>query len=90
MIATQLLQMRDISRIKPEDPAEQHVDPLNVEVIRRKYKLKAVITVKEFWRRVAMLARFLGRKSDGNPGWQKIWKGWLRLQDIRHGMELAL
>jgi hypothetical protein len=90
VIATQLLQLRDVSRIQPEDSAEEHVDPLNVEVIRREYKLKGVITVKEFWRRVAMLAGFLGRKSDGNPGWQKIWKGWLRLQDIRHGMELAL
>lgn len=90
VIATQLLQLRDVSRIKPEDHAEQHVDPLSVEVIRREYKLKGVITVKEFWRRVAMLAGFLGRKSDGNPGWQKIWKGWLRLQDIRRGMELAL
>jgi len=89
VIATQLLQLRDVSRIQPEDPAEEHVDPLNVEVIRREYKLKGTITVKEFWRRVAMLAGFLGRKSDGNPGWQKIWKGWLRLQDIRHGMELA-
>ena len=33
--------------------AEEHVDPLNVEVIRREYKLKGVITRKEFWRRVA-------------------------------------
>ena len=90
VIATQLLQLRDASRMKPEAPAEQYVDPLNVEVIRKKYKLQGVITVKEFWRRVAMLAGFLGRKSDGNPGWQKIWKGWIRLQDIRHGMELAL
>jgi len=89
VIATQLLKLRDISRTKPEDPAEKHVDPVNVEIIRRKYKLREVITVKEFWRRVAMLAGFLGRKSDGNPGWQKIWKGWLRLQDMREGMELA-
>ncbi len=90
VIATQLLQLRDISRIKPEDPAEQHTDPLNVEVIRIRYKLRAVITVKEFWRRVAMLGGFLARKSDGDPGWQKIWKGWIRLQDMRDGMEMIL
>ena len=90
VIATQLLKLRDISRIKPEDPAEQHTDPLNVEAIRMRYKLRGVITVKEFWRRVAILGGFLARKSDGNPGWQKIWKGWTRLQDMRDGMEMVL
>lgn len=90
VIATQLLKLRDISRIKPEDPAEQHTDPLSVEVIRARYKLRGVITVKEFWRRVAMLGGFLGRKSDGSPGWQKIWKGWTRLQDMRDGMGIIL
>ncbi len=90
VIATQLLQLRDISRIRPEDPAEHHTDPLNVEVIRIRYKLRGVITVKEFWKRVAMLGGFLARKSDGNPGWQKIWKGWTRLQDMRDGMEMIL
>ena len=37
-----------------------------------------------------MLGGFLARKSDGDPGWQKIWKGWTRLQDMRDGMEIAL
>ncbi len=37
-----------------------------------------------------MLAGFLARKSDGNPGWQKIWKGWLRLQDMRPGTGMML
>lgn len=90
VIAIQLLQLRDISRIKPEAPAEEHTDPLNVEVVKMRYKLRGVVTVKEFWRRVAMLGGFLARKSDGNPGWQKIWKGWIRLQDMRDGMEMAL
>ena len=90
VIAIQLLQLRDISRIMPEAPSEQHIDALTVEVIRRRYKLRGEITVKEFWRRVAMLGGFLARKSDGDPGWQKIWKGWTRLQDMRDGMEIAL
>ncbi len=90
VIATKLLHLRDISRIMPEAPAEEHTDPLNVEVIRIRYKLWGELTVKEFWRRVAMLGGFLARKSDGDPGWQKIWKGWVRLQDMRDGMEMAL
>jgi hypothetical protein len=90
VITTQLLQLRDISRIKPEDSAEQHIDELSMEVIRQRYKIKGVITAQEFRRRVAKLGGFLAWKSDGDPGWQKIWRGWLRLQDMRDGMELAL
>ena len=90
IIATQLLQLRDISRIKSEDPAERHVNPLNLALIKNQYKITGPITVKEFWRRVAMLGGFLGRKSDKNPGWQTIWRGWLRLQDMYRGAELAL
>jgi len=59
-------------------------------VIRIRLKLQGVITVKEFWKRIAMLGGFLAPKSDGNPGWQKLWKEWIRLQDIRDGMEMAL
>ena len=85
-----MLQLRDVSRINPEAPAEDHIDSLSIRIIRMEYKLSGVLTVKEFWKRVAMLVGFFGRKSDGNPGWQKIWKGWLKLQDMRRGMELAL
>jgi hypothetical protein len=31
---------------------------------------------------IARLGGFLGRKSDGEPGVQVIWRGWRRLQDI--------
>ncbi len=30
----------------------------------------------------ARLGGFLGRKSDGLSGWQTLWRGWLRLQDM--------
>jgi hypothetical protein len=40
-------------------------------------------------RRIAMLGGFLGRKADADPGWQTIWDGWTRLQDILWGFELA-
>jgi hypothetical protein len=40
-------------------------------------------------RRIAMFGGFLGRKGDGEPGWQTIWDGWMRIQDILWGIELA-
>lgn len=60
----------------------------NIDILRRMYKLQREITIKEFWRRVAMLGGFLGRKSDGDPGWQTLWYGWLRLLDMQRGADL--
>jgi hypothetical protein len=45
---------------------------------------------RDYWREIAKLGGFLGRKSDGEPGWQTIWRGWNRLLDIAMGMELAM
>jgi hypothetical protein len=51
-----------------------------------KVKLK---TVKDFWRSLARMGGFIGRKSDGEPGWQTIWKGYKRLQDMLAGALLG-
>lgn len=40
-------------------------------------------------RRIAMLGGFIGRKGDGEPGWQTLWDGWTRVQDVLWGIELA-
>ena len=42
-----------------------------------------------FWRGVAQLGGFLGRKGDGEPGWQSLWRGWQELQLLLQGVELA-
>lgn len=89
VIATQLLQLKSISRTNPDEPAEKYVDKLQLILLQKIYSIKSPWTVREFWRRVAMLVGFTGRKSDGNPGWQKIWKGWLRLRDMCQGVELG-
>lgn len=90
VIATQLLQLKSISRTNPEELAEKHVDKISLIVLQDIYKLKTPWTIKEYWRRVAMLVGFMGRKSDGNPGWQKIWQGWIMLRDLCRGVEIGL
>lgn len=89
VIATQLLQLKSISRINPDEPAEKYVDKVSLLILQDIYELKTPWTVKEYWRRVAMLVGFMGRKSDGSPGWQKIWKGWIRLRDMCKGVEIG-
>ena len=39
---------------------------------------------------IAMIGGFLGRKSDGLPGWQTIWRGWQRLELMAEGAQLML
>jgi len=38
---------------------------------------------------IARLGGFLARKSDGNPGWLTIWRGWQRLMTLVQGFTLA-
>ncbi|HSX13108.1 MAG TPA: IS4 family transposase, partial [Chlamydiales bacterium] len=35
---------------------------------------------------VAKLGGFLGRKSDGEPGWQTLWKGWVNLLTMQEAL----
>ena len=49
----------------------------------------STLTVYEFYRQVAKLGGFLGRKHDGEPGWQTVWRGFQKLQLIAQGMQLA-
>jgi Transposase DNA-binding/Transposase DDE domain len=89
VIATQLLQIKCISRVNPDEPADKYADKISIIVLQKIYGLKAPITIKEYWRRIAMLVGFMGRKSDGDPGWQKIWKGWIKLRDLCEGVEIG-
>jgi len=83
IIAVRLLELRETSRQQPETPARHKVEPELLETVRQYFKLPpSDLSVREFWRLVARLGGFLGRKSDGDPGWQTIWRGWLRLQDL--------
>ncbi|WP_083815304.1 IS4 family transposase [Ktedonobacter racemifer] len=38
---------------------------------------------------IARLGGYLDRKSDGLPGWQTLWKGWMRVMDVLEGVHLA-
>src|SRR3954447_21677527 len=44
---------------------------------------------RAFLRGVAQLGGFLARTSDGEPGWQTLWKAWTVLMTLLEGYELA-
>lgn len=74
--AVRLLQLRDVSRRSPATPAERLVPPLWLEVLGKTVRrVRPLKTVRDFIRALAGWGGFLGRKSDGEPGWQTIWRG---------------
>lgn len=87
VIATQLLAMRERCRLSPTMPVEEKVPKRWIILIERFLMVK-LKTVRDFWRSLARLGGFIGRKSDGEPGWQTIWKGYKRLQDMSLGADL--
>jgi hypothetical protein len=47
------------------------------------------LSLSFFWFEIAKLGGFPARKSDGDPGWLRLWRGWLQLLDIAQGVRLA-
>jgi hypothetical protein len=74
--AVRLLQLRHVARRAPETPARKLVPPEWLDVLRLVLRNpRPLNTVRDFIRGVASLGGFLGRKSDGEPGWKTIWRG---------------
>lgn len=91
VIGIRLFQMKLLGRSQREAKAKTHV-PASwlkcLKLIRPKLKLTG-ITVYEFFRELAKLGGFLGRKHDGEPGWQTIWRGFQKIQSLLAGLRLA-
>jgi hypothetical protein len=82
VVAVRLLQLKSIARTNPEVPAQRVVPSVWLKLLKLARKnLSRVhdLTVGQFYREVAILGGFLGRKSDGDPGWITIWRGWEKL-----------
>jgi hypothetical protein len=88
IVAVRLLQWRTVARTAPDTPATQVIEPEFVEtVVRLRGGSADRMTAEQFWRTLAGLGGFLGRKGDGDPGWQTLWRGWQRLQDLCWGVQ---
>lgn len=91
VVALRLLQLKEVGRRQPECAAVELVPALYVELVRRaRGRVRpGEWTVRDFFRGVAGLGGFLGRKCDGEPGWITIWRGWEVLHGMLRGAQLA-
>lgn len=80
VVAIRLLQLRSLARTQPDRPAEEVVPKPWITMLTCLRRKKKVATVRQFFRELAGLGGFLGRKSDGEPGWITIWRGLEKLQ----------
>jgi len=93
VVAVHLLQLKTIAVAEPQRAARTMVPRLWLTMLKaaRGRRLRRVhdMTVYEFYREVAKLGGFLGRTSDGEPGWITVWRGWEKLARLVHGVKLA-
>jgi hypothetical protein len=82
VVALRLLKLKSLARTNPNVPAQRVVPSVWLKMLKLARKnLNRIhdLTVGQFYREVAKLGGFLGRKSDGEPGWITIWRGWEKL-----------
>lgn len=93
VVAVRLVQLKSLANREPDRPARSVVPLLWLQMLKAARKqLRRVhdLTLKQFYRELAKLGGFLGRKSDGSPGWITIWRGWEKLNTLVRGAELAI
>jgi hypothetical protein len=92
VVAVRLLQLKEMGRRQPGRQAVELVPARYVELVHRARRGRGrpeEWTIRDFFRGVAGLGGFLGRKRDGEPGWITIWRGWEVLHWMLQGAQLA-
>lgn len=91
VVAVRLLQLKAHARTEPDRPAAEVIPARYIGLLRvaRGLSRTASLTAGRFYRELAKLGGFLGRKHDGDPGWITIWCGWDKLQLMMRGADAA-
>lgn len=89
-LAVRLLQLRTLARQQPERLAAEVLPAEVLEVVALKTGGQPTgMTVEQCAKRIAQLGGYQGRRSDGPPGWKTLWHGWLKIQTLLEGVQLA-
>ena len=93
VVAVTLLNLRDASRRADAKTrrATTLLAPDYVEVLSiwRYRKSRFDLSVHEFFMALARLGGHQNRKSDHQPGWLVLWRGWTKLQAMLDGYDAA-
>jgi len=90
VIAVELLQLTYLHRTQPEAAVELVLNPTQIVVLKAKSpKLPEVLTVAWALEAVARLGGYLSHRRKTPICIQVLWRGWLKLQDLCEGWQLA-
>ena len=89
-MAGRLLQWRTLARQQPQRSAAEVLPTEVVQLVALKTGgAPTSLTVEQCLGRIAQLGGYQGRRSDGPPGWKTLWHGWLKIQTLLEGVQLA-
>jgi hypothetical protein len=91
VLAVRLLNAKLLAVTCPDQPVDrQEFGPEAMAILESQAgKPHEGWTCRSVVRAIARLGGFIGRKSDGNPGWQTIWRGFQKLMTLVAGYDLA-
>lgn len=91
VVAVRLLNRKLLATTLPDEPADAgELGPDVLRILEASFgRPPEGWTNRHSLRCIARLGGFIGRKSDGEPGWITIWRGWNRLMFMLEGFDLA-
>ena len=90
VVALRLLDLRERVRLAPEAPAaEAGLKELELKVLRQCLS-RPIKTMREVALAIGRLGGHMNRKGDGLPGWQTLFRGMAKLNDLVEGARIAL
>lgn len=95
VVAWRIQHLTKLGREVPQAPCTVHFEQaqwqsLMIFTDRNPLPPPAPPTLREAMRRVAALGGFLGRKGDGEPGTECLWRGLQRLDDITEACQVFM
>ena len=94
VIAWRILYATLLSRVEPALPCTTVLEESEWHALYCHIQQTTVLpvqppTLAQAVRWIAQLGGYLGRKSDGPPGWKTLWRGWWYVQTLLEGVHLA-
>jgi hypothetical protein len=98
VVAVRLVELRDVAQVMVEGPKKSADDPARlrtlvdwiwIAVVAHLAQVEAArLTPRRFYQTLARQGGWLGRKGDGPPGWQTLYRGWRKVAMLVAGAAL--
>lgn len=89
-LAVRMLQLRELIHQVPTSPVSTLLSIGEQQIVAKLARVPLErLTVETVVRTVARQGGFLGRGSDGQPGWKSLWEGWFQIQLLVQGAQMV-